>query len=85
MLTVAAFDIEVIEPYTRQRPLSSLTEKAESEDAEKIFAAIAMLTESERAAMNVVKKDDEIYTNHWYVMAVGIKQEGVNAISSRNR
>lgn len=85
MLTEAAFDVEVIEPYTRHRPLSSLTGKAESEDVEKILAAIASLTESERAAMNVVKKDDEIYTNHWYVMAVGIKQEGGNAISSGNR
>ena len=75
MLTDAAFDVEVIEPYTRHRPLSSLTRKAESEDAEKILGIIALLTEPERAAMNVVKKDDEIYTNHWYVIVVGIKQE----------
>lgn len=75
MLVEAGFEVEAIEPYTRHRPLSALTANAGSENAARIHAIIAVLDESQRAAMNVVEQDVEIYTNHWFVMAVGVKRD----------
>jgi len=75
MLVEAGFEVEAIEPYTRHRPLSALTANAGSENAARIHAIIAALDESQRAAMNVVEQDVEIYTNHWFVMAVGVKRD----------
>ena len=73
MLSEAGFAVEVIEPYTKHRPLSSLTANVGPENVAQIHAIIASLNDSQRAAMNVAEKDGEIYTNHWYVMAVGVK------------
>jgi len=73
LLLVAGFVVETIEPYTRHRPLSALTEKAEPADAAEIEAIVAALNEAQRAAMNVVEKDGETYMNHWFVMIAGIK------------
>lgn len=73
MLTGATLRVELLEQYTKHRPLSSLTNRAEPEDAEKIRNIISNLTESQRAAMNIIKKNDGIYSNHWFIMLVGIK------------
>ncbi len=75
LLQAAGFVVETIEPYTRHRPLSALTEKAEPEDAAEIEAMMAALNESQRAAMNIVDKDSETYMNHWFVMIAGTKSE----------
>jgi ubiquinone/menaquinone biosynthesis C-methylase UbiE len=73
MLAAAGLTVEALEPYTQHRPLSSLTANVEPENVARIQAIIAALTAAQRAAMNVVEKDGEIYTNHWYLMAVGRK------------
>ena len=36
---------------------------------------VAGLNEAQRAALNVVEKDGEVYLNHWYVMVVGLKSD----------
>ncbi len=74
MLSEAGFAVEAIEPYTRRRALSSLTANVEPGNAARIHAVVASLNDSQRAAMNVAEKDGEIYTNHWYVMVVGMKR-----------
>ena len=73
MLLAAGFVVGTIEPYTRHRPLSALTEKAEPADAAEIEALVAGLNEAQRAAMNVVEKDGETYMNHWFVMIAATK------------
>jgi ubiquinone/menaquinone biosynthesis C-methylase UbiE len=75
MLAESGFEAEAIEPYTRHRPLSSLTENVEPEDVAKIHAVIASLNEAQCAALNVVEKDGEVYMNHWYMLLVGVKRE----------
>ncbi len=75
MMQEAGCKIEVIEMYPKHRPLSALTEKADRADAQEIAAVIAALNEDQRAAMNVVEKDGEVYLNHWFVMVVGVKSE----------
>ncbi len=73
MLQEAGLIVEALEPYTKHRPLSAFTEKAESADAQEIESLVAALNEAQRAALNVVEKDGEIYLNHWFVMLVGVK------------
>lgn len=74
MLSEASFEVEAIEPYTRRRPLSALTAGVSPGNAAEIHRIIASLGKFQRAAMNVVEKEDEIYTDHWYVMVVGVKR-----------
>ena len=75
MLVEIGFVVEVIEPYTRHRPLSSLTANAGQENAAEIQSVIASLDAQQRAALNVVEKGGEVYMNHWYVMVVGVKRD----------
>jgi hypothetical protein len=75
MLQEAGCKVEAVEPYTKHRPLSAFTEKAEPDDAREIASVVMALNEDQRAAMNVVEKEGEIYLNHWFVMVVGVKSE----------
>jgi ubiquinone/menaquinone biosynthesis C-methylase UbiE len=65
--------IEVVETYTKHRPLSAFTNGVELESVAEIERIIAGLNEAQRAALQVAEKDGEIYLNHWYVMVVGVK------------
>jgi hypothetical protein len=53
--------------------LSAFTNGVEPEDVAEIERIIAGLDETQRVALNVTEKDGEIYLNHWYVMAIGVK------------
>ncbi len=75
MLAEAGFKVEVIEPYTRHRPLSSLTANVELESVAQMKTIIATLNAPQRTAMNVVEKDGQIYLNHWYVTMVSVKHD----------
>jgi len=74
-LKESGFEVETVEPYVRHRPLSSLTGGVDPEDAAEIRRSVASLTAEQRAAMAVTEKDGEVHTNHWYVMAVGVKRD----------
>lgn len=74
MILEAGCSVEAIEPYTRHRPLSAFTNGVEPESVAEIERSVASLNEAQRAALNVVEKDGEIYLNHWFVMVVGVKQ-----------
>jgi len=73
MLPEAGYKIEVVEPYTKHRPLSAFTNGVEAESVAEIERISAALNETQRAALNVVEKGGEIYLNHWYVMVVGVR------------
>jgi hypothetical protein len=34
---------------------------------------VAGLSADQRALLNVVEKDGEVYLNHWYVTVIGVK------------
>lgn len=72
LLIDAGFAVEIVEMYTRHRPLSSLLGD-DPADAAELQSTIAALTESQRAAMNVAEKDGALYTNHWYVTIAAMK------------
>ncbi len=75
MMQAARCTVEVIEPYTKHRPLSAFTNGVEPESVAEIEHIIAGLNEAQRAALNVTEKEGEVYLNHWYVMVVGVKSE----------
>ena len=68
MLEEAGFTVEAVEPYTKHRPLTSLTEGVSPENVRRIQAIVDSLSDSQTQAMNVVGKDGQVYLNHWYVM-----------------
>ena len=74
MLLDAGFAAEAIELYTKRRPLSSLTTNVEPKNVIEIQRIIASLDDTQREKMHVVEKDGEAYTNHWFVMAAGVKK-----------
>jgi len=73
LLAKTGLTVETIEPYTRHRPLSSLTKGVSPDEAAQIRATIASLDGVQRTAMNVVEKDGETWCNHWFVVAVAVK------------
>jgi len=75
MMQEAGCRIEVVETYTKHRPLSAFTNGVEPESAAEIERIIAGLDEAQRVALNVIEKDGEICLNHWYVMVVGVKSD----------
>ena len=77
MMEHARFEIEVVETYTRHRPLSALTARASEENARKIRETVAGFTEEERKVFNLVEKDGELHLNHWFVMVAATRLDGV--------
>jgi ubiquinone/menaquinone biosynthesis C-methylase UbiE len=74
MLDDAGFNVEVVETYSRHRPLSSLTSGVSPENVAKIHETIERLTGSQREMFNLVEKDGQVYINHWFVMVAATKR-----------
>ncbi len=73
MLAVAGFTLEATEPYTKRRPLTSLTEGVAPEKVAQINAVLAQLSADERNALNLTEVGGELYINHWYVLLAARK------------
>ncbi len=73
MLGVQGFVIEVVEPYTKHRPLTALTQGVSSENIAKIDAVLAKLDASQRRALNLQEISGEPYLTHWYVLVAARK------------
>jgi ubiquinone/menaquinone biosynthesis C-methylase UbiE len=67
------FDVEAVEPYSRHRPLTSLTQDVAPEDVKKIHDYIAGLNDDERAKLKIETINGELYINHWFVILAGTK------------
>jgi ubiquinone/menaquinone biosynthesis C-methylase UbiE len=75
MMQAAGCRIEIVQPYTKHRPLSAFTNGVEPESAAEIERIVARLNEAQRAALNAAEIDGEVYLDHWYVMVVGVKSD----------
>lgn len=73
MLVEAGFVVDVVEPYTKHRPLSSLTYGVSPENVREIERILDALTGEQREAFNLVEHDGERHLNHWYVMVAARK------------
>jgi ubiquinone/menaquinone biosynthesis C-methylase UbiE len=68
MLESSGFAVDSVESYVKYLPLTSLTDNASSENAQKISEIVGNLTEDQRKAIDVDKKDGQIYLDQWYIM-----------------
>lgn len=73
MLTKTSFRPEAASMYSEHRPLSSLTAQVAPERVARIQAIIEGLDPQQRKAMNVVERDGQIFTDHWFVMLSATK------------
>lgn len=73
MLEAQGFVIEVVEPYTKHRPLTALTQGVSSENISKIDAVLAKLDARQRSALNLLDVGGELHLNHWYVLVAARK------------
>ena len=73
MMQEAGCKIEAIETYTKHRPLSAFTNGIDAVDVAEIESIVAGLSADQRARLNVVEKDGEVYVNHWYITVIGVK------------
>jgi ubiquinone/menaquinone biosynthesis C-methylase UbiE len=68
LLETLGFTVKAVEPYTRHRPLTSLTEGVSGENVQKIRQVLDRLGVVQREALNLVELNGQPYLNHWYVM-----------------
>lgn len=73
MLIDAGFTIDVVEPYTKHRPISSLTYGVSDENVAEIHRILNDLNEEQRAALALREKGGELHSMHWYVMVAASK------------
>jgi SAM-dependent methyltransferase len=68
LLERAGLDVEKVEPYTRHRPVSSLTARVSDENVAEIHAILEGLSPQERAKLNLETVRGEEHSTHWYVI-----------------
>lgn len=68
MLTANGFRIDVLEPYERHRPLSSLTETASTDGAYKIYRTLDRLNAYQRSVLKLMEIEGVPHINHWYIL-----------------
>ncbi|MFI5395864.1 MAG: class I SAM-dependent methyltransferase [Candidatus Binatia bacterium] len=68
MLEAGRFVVDTVEPYTKHRPLTSLTDGVSPENIRKIATLLDRLDPGQRAALNLVEIDGQLHLNHWYVL-----------------
>ena len=67
MLSRGGFTLEAAEPYTRSRPLESLTDGVAAPQAREIQAIVAGLADDVRAVMGIETDGDRTTIIHWYL------------------
>jgi SAM-dependent methyltransferase len=69
LLADAGLTVDALETYARHRPVASLTDNAEPEDAGRIVEALRSLPPDLRRAVDLREVDGELHSTHWFVMA----------------
>ena len=73
MLEAAGCQVLTLEPYIRHRPLSSLTERVSPQNVAQIHSILASLSPAQQQRLRLEKQAGELYSDHWYVIAVAQK------------
>ncbi len=73
MLADCGLAVESLDAFTRSRPLSALTDGVPEQGVAAIHRIVADLTRDQRAALNVVELDGQVFLDHWYVVIVARK------------
>jgi ubiquinone/menaquinone biosynthesis C-methylase UbiE len=73
MLREHRFGIESIEPYSRNRPLTSLTQDVSAANAAQIHAVLNGLNNEQKEALQFGAADGVSHIRHWYVLLSAFK------------
>ena len=68
LLERAALVVEVVEPYTKHRPVTSLTDRVSPENVAEIHAILGGLSLEERAKLRLETVNGEDRLTHWYLL-----------------
>jgi len=75
MVTARGFTVDVLECYTKHRPLTAFTDDVSPENVRGIHEALAGLTPGQQAALNLQHVKGQVFLNHWYVTVSCTKDE----------
>lgn len=73
LLENAGFSIELVEPYTKHRPVSALTDRVSPENVSEIHSILRSLSPEQRAKLCLETVGDEERSTHWYIMIAACK------------
>lgn len=73
MLETAGFQVLSIKPFTRVRPLSSLTDTAAPEDAREVERTVGIMSAEQRQRMGISDGAEGVKVTHWLVMVLALK------------
>lgn len=77
MLRTAGFSVEAVEPYTQHRPLAFLIDGVSPENVQHIHNRLNGLNAQQQKKLSLTEKDEQLYSNHWYVTIAAVKQEEI--------
>ena len=73
LLENAGLSVEIVEPYTKHRPVTALTTRVSPENVAKIHAILDDLSSEERSKLRLETVDGEDRSTHWYIMVAARK------------
>ena len=73
ILEAAGLTVELVEPYTKHRPVSALTDRVSDENVARIREIFDNLSEEERLKLRHETIDGEERSTHWYVIVAARK------------
>ncbi|MFC2099599.1 class I SAM-dependent methyltransferase [Candidatus Bipolaricaulota bacterium] len=73
LLENAGLFVEAVEPYTKHRPVTALTDRVSPENVAGIHAILGGLSPEERSKLRLETVDGEDRLTHWYVMVAARK------------
>jgi ubiquinone/menaquinone biosynthesis C-methylase UbiE len=73
LLEGAGLSVELVEPYTKHRPVTALTDRVALESVAEIHAILGGLSAEGRAKLRLETVDGEDRSTHWYVMVAARK------------
>lgn len=73
LLESGGFSVEFVEPYTKHRPVTSLTDRVSSENVAEIRAILNGLSSEQRSKLRLGTVDGEERSTHWYVIVAARK------------
>jgi len=73
LLEQAGLSVEIVEPYTKTRPVLALTTRVSAENVAEIHTIFDHLTSEQKTKLGVEIQDGEQRSTHWYLMIAARK------------
>jgi len=73
LLENAGLSVEVVELYTKHRPVTALTDRVPPENVAEIHAILSGLTAEQQSKLRLETVDGKAHSTHWYLMVAARK------------